>query len=65
VGTIDVAGRDPFRQRKENAATIGVIFGQRSSLWWDIRHASPSPAQGIYRIPEETTGRTSRSSRSC
>jgi ABC-2 type transport system ATP-binding protein len=36
AGTVSVAGRDPSRERKANAATIGVVFGQRSQLWWDL-----------------------------
>ncbi len=35
-GTIEVAGLVPWRQRKRNALNIGVIFGQRSHLWWDL-----------------------------
>ncbi len=31
-----VNGVDPCRQRKENAANIGVVFGQRTQLWWDL-----------------------------
>jgi ABC-2 type transport system ATP-binding protein len=35
-GTIDVMGRDPHRQRVDNAREIGVVFGQRTQLWWDL-----------------------------
>lgn len=35
-GRIDVLGRDPSRQRVANARDIGVVFGQRSQLWWDL-----------------------------
>ena len=53
-GTISVSGRDPFRRRKENAAGIGVVFGQRTSLWWDIpARESFNLLKAIYRIPEE------------
>lgn len=31
-----VNGKDPSKQRKENAANIGVVFGQRTQLWWDL-----------------------------
>lgn len=27
---------DPSRQRRENAQNIGVVFGQRTQLWWDL-----------------------------
>lgn len=35
-GTVAVAGLDPSRNRKANARNIGVVFGQRSQLWWDL-----------------------------
>src|SRR5436305_3913201 len=35
-GRISVLGRDPSRQRVANAREIGVVFGQRSQLWWDL-----------------------------
>jgi ABC-2 type transport system ATP-binding protein len=35
-GQVRVLGRDPHRQRVANAREIGVVFGQRSQLWWDL-----------------------------
>lgn len=35
-GTVRVLGRDPHRERVANARQIGVVFGQRTQLWWDI-----------------------------
>jgi ABC-2 type transport system ATP-binding protein len=35
-GTVSVAGLDPSRDRRANARNIGVVFGQRSQLWWDL-----------------------------
>jgi ABC-2 type transport system ATP-binding protein len=35
-GRVEVAGRAPYEQRVENARRIGVVFGQRTQLWWDI-----------------------------
>lgn len=35
-GTIEVAGLVPWKHRKRNALNIGVVFGQRSHLWWDL-----------------------------
>jgi ABC-2 type transport system ATP-binding protein len=35
-GSVRVLGRDPHQQRVENAGDIGVVFGQRSQLWWDL-----------------------------
>ncbi|TIC86516.1 ATP-binding cassette domain-containing protein [Nocardioides sp. GY 10127] len=35
-GHVEVAGVDPSRHRTALARRIGVVFGQRSSLWWDL-----------------------------
>lgn len=35
-GTVDVAGLVPWKERQRNARQIGVVFGQRSQLWWDL-----------------------------
>ena len=35
-GEIQVNGFVPFRQRRQYVKTIGVVFGQRTQLWWDI-----------------------------
>ncbi|MBV8654594.1 MAG: ATP-binding cassette domain-containing protein, partial [Candidatus Eremiobacteraeota bacterium] len=35
-GEIRVAGLVPYQKRKENARNIGVVFGQRSQLYWDL-----------------------------
>jgi ABC-2 type transport system ATP-binding protein len=51
-GHIRVAGLDPARQRLEVAKRIGVVFGQRSQLWWDLPLAdSFELLRHIYRVP--------------
>jgi viologen exporter family transport system ATP-binding protein len=35
-GELQVAGLVPWRRREDNALNIGVVFGQRSQLWWDL-----------------------------
>lgn len=35
-GTVLVDGRIPYRNRIEHVSRIGVVFGQRSQLWWDV-----------------------------
>jgi ABC-2 type transport system ATP-binding protein len=35
-GEIRINGYIPFRQRRQYVRTIGVVFGQRTQLWWDI-----------------------------
>lgn len=35
-GDIIVNGRNPYRERTKNSQEIGVVFGQRSQLWWSL-----------------------------
>jgi len=35
-GSCRICGRIPWVQRKEHVRDIGVVFGQRSQLWWDV-----------------------------
>ncbi|HWI62258.1 MAG TPA: ATP-binding cassette domain-containing protein [Symbiobacteriaceae bacterium] len=54
AGTLRVGGFDPHRQRERFVRTIGVVFGQRSQLWWDIAvQESFRLLQRIYRISDE------------
>lgn len=36
AGTVRTCGLEPIRRRRELAGRIGVVFGQRSQLWWDL-----------------------------
>jgi len=36
AGKIEVDGRNPHKERKKNAMNIGVVFGQKTQLWWDL-----------------------------
>ncbi|MFC7922376.1 ABC transporter ATP-binding protein [Streptomyces cinereoruber] len=48
-----VNGVEPYRQRRENARSIGVVFGQRSQLWWDLSVPdSFRILRRIYGIPD-------------
>ncbi|MFT3871880.1 MAG: ATP-binding cassette domain-containing protein [Nocardioides sp.] len=52
-GRLRVAGLDPQRQRVELAKRIGVVFGQRTTLWWDLPlRDSFELLQKIYRVPD-------------
>ncbi|MFB6203473.1 MAG: ATP-binding cassette domain-containing protein [Candidatus Nanohaloarchaea archaeon] len=56
-GTIEVDGRDPYEQRKKNAKNIGVVFGQRTQLWWDLPvRESFRLLKEIYEVPDEDYG---------
>src|SRR5690625_1957648 len=35
-GSVEVNGLVPWQQREQNALQIGVVFGQRTQLWWDL-----------------------------
>lgn len=35
-GVVKVNGLVPYERRQENARNIGVVFGQRTQLWWDL-----------------------------
>src|SRR4029078_11196425 len=49
-GYLRVAGLDPSRRRTELARRIGVVFGQRTTLWWDLPlRDSFEVLQKIYR----------------
>jgi ABC-2 type transport system ATP-binding protein len=36
AGSVRTCGLEPMRQRRRLARRIGVVFGQRSQLWWDL-----------------------------
>jgi ABC-2 type transport system ATP-binding protein len=51
-GILRVAGLEPSRQRTDLARRIGVVFGQRTTLWWDLPlHDSFELLAKIYQIP--------------
>ena len=53
-GAISVADLVPHRQRRENAQNIGVVFGQRSQLYWDLPlRESFALLRSIYDVPRE------------
>ncbi len=53
-GELRVNGYDPHRQREDFVRTIGVVFGQRSQLWWDIAvKESFRLLQKVYRVSED------------
>jgi ABC-2 type transport system ATP-binding protein len=52
-GVVRVLGLEPTRQRVELARRIGVVFGQRTQLWWDLPlRDSFELLRHIYRVPE-------------
>ena len=52
-GTATVGGRIPWKDRKQHVRRIGVVFGQRTQLWWDVPvQDNFDLLKDIYRIPE-------------
>jgi ABC-2 type transport system ATP-binding protein len=53
-GRVRVAGLDPSRQRTALARRIGVVFGQRTTLWWDLPlRDSLALIRHLYRVDRE------------
>ena len=53
-GRCTVMGVTPWQQRMQHVAHIGVVFGQKSQLWWDLPvRDSFDLLRDIYRIPPE------------
>ena len=51
-GRLSVAGIVPYQHRMANAANIGVVFGQRSQLYWDLPlRESFELLRAIYDVP--------------
>ncbi len=52
-GRLRVAGIDPARERTRLARRVGVVFGQRTTLWWDLPlKDSYELVRRMYRVPE-------------
>ncbi|MFF0560219.1 ATP-binding cassette domain-containing protein [Streptomyces sp. NPDC004266] len=53
-GRLRVGGIDPARERTRLAQRIGVVFGQRTTLWWDLPlKDSYRLTHRMYRIPDD------------
>ncbi|BBB89575.1 MAG TPA: ATP-binding cassette domain-containing protein [Methylomusa anaerophila] len=53
-GEISVNGLIPHKKRKEHAKNIGVVFGQRTQLWWELPVIdSLNLLRHIYKVPKQ------------
>lgn len=53
-GEIKILGMSPSKQRKKIASNIGVVFGQRTQLWWDLPVCDTFDLlKSIYRIQDK------------
>jgi ABC-2 type transport system ATP-binding protein len=54
AGQIQVSGYTPWKERRDYVSRIGAVFGQRTTLWWDLPVIeSLDLLQYIYKIPSE------------
>ncbi|ADU29260.1 ABC transporter ATP-binding protein [Evansella cellulosilytica] len=54
AGEVMVNGMNPHKEREQFVRTIGVVFGQRSQLWWDIAvQESFRLLKKVYRVSDE------------
>ncbi|WP_276356857.1 ABC transporter ATP-binding protein [Cohnella caldifontis] len=59
AGSCSVLGYTPWKQRMDYVRRIGVVFGQRSQLWWDVPVIdSFEMLRHIYKIPPADYQRT-------
>jgi len=59
-GRCEVAGLIPWSDRVAHVGRIGVVFGQRTQLWWDLPVIeSFELLRDIYRVPPDRYARTS------
>lgn len=53
-GQVLINGMEPYKKRKQVAQNIGVVFGQKTQLWWDIQLIeSYKVLKEVYRIPDD------------
>lgn len=53
-GNVKIDGLEPYKKRKQVAQNIGVVFGQKTQLWWDIQLIeSYKVLKEIYEISDE------------
>ncbi|WP_456272033.1 ABC transporter ATP-binding protein [Bacillus sp. AK031] len=53
AGEVTVNGMNPHKEREKFVQSIGVVFGQRSQLWWDIAvQESFQLLKKVYKVPD-------------
>jgi len=58
-GIASVAGLVPWESRERNALNIGVVFGQRNTLWWNLLlDESFRLIAKMYRVPPDRARKT-------
>ncbi len=58
-GRCEILGRVPWKERVAHVSRIGVVFGQRTQLWWDLPVIeSFDLLRDIYSVPRDEYGKT-------
>src|SRR5580698_5775430 len=58
-GRCEVGGLTPWKQRVKHVARIGVVFGQRTQLWWDLPVIEGFDLlRDTYRVPQDRYAKT-------
>lgn len=53
AGEVTVGGLVPWQRRRQHVARLGAVFGQRTTLWWDLPvRESLELLRHVYRVPE-------------
>lgn len=54
-GKCEINGKNPTEDRKNYVREIGVVFGQRTQLWWDLPlRETYAVLKEIYEVPEDS-----------
>ncbi|GMA14501.1 ATP-binding cassette domain-containing protein [Deinococcus metallilatus] len=52
AGRVEVGGLVPWRDRRRHVSRLGAVFGQRTTLWWDLPvRDSLDLLRDVYRVP--------------
>ena len=53
-GKCEINGQVPYENRKKYVKEIGVVFGQRTQLWWDLAlRETYAVLKEIYQVPDK------------
>lgn len=53
AGSVSIMGMSPYKDRKQYVSKIGVVFGQKTQLWWDLPLSDTFDLlKKIYNIPQ-------------
>ena len=60
-GRVEIGGLVPWQDRRRHVARLGAVFGQRTTLWWDLPvRDSLDLLRDVYRVPRSQFGENLR-----